>query len=215
MRRFIVKKVSFLYALILCILLWIGGIFLIWNRVELLEPSIYHSVSLVPYNHVGLLLWTNPNTKDHENIFFRTRIDTAVKLYTARKIRSILVSGDNRNKNYNEPASMWKALIAQWIPKEVIYYDYAGLRTLDSIIRAKEIFWQNSFTIISQDFHLKRALYIAQWFHIQAIGFSAWEIDFFIAPRVYLREIGARFMAYIDILFHIWPKHLGNTEYIP
>ena len=84
-----------------------------------------------------------------------------MELFQAGKISRILVSGDNRRMNYNEPVEMRKALIAHGIPDSVIVMDFAGIRTLDSVIRAKKVFGQDRFTIISQRFHNERALYIA------------------------------------------------------
>lgn len=104
------------------------------------------------------------------NVFFSTRIEAAKTLYERGKIKHILVSGDNSTAAYNEPESMRKALLKAGIPKEDITLDYAGFRTLDSVVRANVIFGQeNGFTIISQPFHVERALFLARANGIDAI----------------------------------------------
>lgn len=110
------------------------------------ETYIYSTVSDIPYNKVGLLLGTSPKLKSGKaNLYFDYRIKAATKLYNAGKVKYILVSGDNRRNSYNEPEEMKKALIAAGIPDQRIILDYAGLRTLDSVVRAHLIFWFGAF----------------------------------------------------------------------
>ena len=116
------------------------------------------------------MLGTSPKLRNGEdNLYFLYRIQATADLYKAGKISYILISGDNSRSNYNEPESMKQALIRLGIPSKVIYLDYAGLRTLDSVVRAKKIFGQNSITIISQKFHNERAIFIAQAYGIDAL----------------------------------------------
>jgi len=105
------------------------------------------------------------------------------------------------------------ALIKAWIPEDGITLDYAGFRTLDSIIRAKEIFSiHGNVTIISQPFHIERALFIADAYDIDAIWFWAANISLKFWAYPYLREIGARWVALYDIIFWTDPIVLGNKE---
>lgn len=90
------------------------------------------------------------------------RLDAAKELYDAGKIEYILVSGDNSTQQYNETDTMKADLVEMGIPEEKIYGDYAGFRTLDSVVRARDIFGQESYIIITQRFHLERALYLAR-----------------------------------------------------
>jgi SanA protein len=137
------------------------------------ETYIYSTVSDIPYNKVGLLLGTSPKLKSGKaNLYFDYRIKAATELYNAGKVKYILVSGDNRRNSYNEPEEMKKALIAAGIPDQRIILDYAGLRTLDSVVRAHLIFGLERFTLISQQFHNERAIYLAQQSHLQAIVIS-------------------------------------------
>ena len=177
------------------------------------KDSIYQHADDIPYNKVGWLLGTNPvGPTGHANLYFTYRIDATVQLYRAGKISYVLVSGDNHSKEYDEPMAMKEALMQQGIPDSVIVLDYAGFRTLDSIIRAKEIFGQSAFTIISQHFHNERAIALAKHYGISAIGYDAKDV----ARRAtsvkvsILRESLARVKMYLDFLFHKQPKFLGD-----
>lgn len=173
------------------------------------ESSIYGAVRELPYNKVGLLLGTSPVGRNgKENLYFKYRIEAAVQLYKAGKISYILLSGDNHTKEYDEPKYMKKALLSKGVPEEAIVLDYAGFRTLDSVVRAKEVFGQNSFTIISQKFHNERAVYLAHHYGISAVGYNAREVKRLNIPV--LRESLARVKMFLDILFHKKPKFLGE-----
>ncbi len=168
--------------------------------------QVYDSVNAIPKNKVGLLLGTGKYAaRGNINLFYKYRIDAVVKLYKAGKIEYILVSGDNSRKDYDEPTDFKKDLIAQGIPEDKIFLDYAGFRTLDSIVRAKEIFGQTSITIISQKFHNQRAIYIAKQFGIDAVGFNAKDVY-----NSHFREYLARSKASLDLVFNVQPKFLGE-----
>lgn len=168
--------------------------------------QVYDSVNAIPKNKVGLLLGTGKYAASGNiNLFYKYRIDAVVKLYKAGKIEYILVSGDNSRKDYDEPTDFKKDLIAQGIPEDRIFLDYAGFRTLDSVVRAKEIFGQTSITIISQKFHNQRAIYIAKQFGIDAVGFNAKDVY-----NSHFREYLARSKASLDLVFNVQPKFLGE-----
>ena len=163
------------------------------------ETYIYSTVSDIPYNKVGLLLGTSPKLKSGKaNLYFDYRIKAATELYNAGKVKYILVSGDNRRNSYNEPEEMKKALIAAGIPDQRIILDYAGLRTLDSVVRAHLIFGLERFTLISQQFHNERAIYLAQQSHLQAIGYSAQDVSAYAGFKTNLRELLARVKVFVD-----------------
>ncbi|NRD20726.1 YdcF family protein [Winogradskyella eckloniae] len=167
----------------------------------------YNDVDSIPKNTVGLVLGASRlASSGNINLFYKHRVDAAVALYKAGKIEYILVSGDNSRKDYDEPTDFKNDLIEKGIPAERIFLDYAGFRTLDSIVRAKEIFGQDALTIISQKFHNERAIYIAQHFGIDAIAYNA--KDVFKRPA---REYLARAKASLDLLFNVEPKFLGDT----
>lgn len=177
----------------------------------------YTDINKIPKNHVGLVLGTSSRLQNGKvNLFFRNRILAAKQLYDADKIEYILVSGDNRMMNYNEPITMRQNLIKLGVPKDKIIMDFAGFRTLDSVIRSSKIFQQDSITIISQEFHNKRALYIAKTHNINAVAFNAKSVSFSYALNIYIREIFARVKMFIDIyITHTEPHFLGAPEVIP
>ncbi|MCB0381469.1 MAG: YdcF family protein, partial [Flavobacteriales bacterium] len=138
------------------------------------KKLIYQNVSKLPNADVALVLGTSRYTATgYANLFFKYRIKAAVDLYKTGKVKHIIVSGDNSLFEYNEPREMRRALVREGIPIEAITLDFAGFRTLDSVVRCKEVFGQNNFIIISQEFHVARALFIAKKFNISAIGYAA------------------------------------------
>ncbi len=175
------------------------------------QSMIFDDINTVKANKVGLLLGTSNKLSDgRHNLFFQYRIDVAVQLYRAHKIDYILVSGDNHIKYYNEPEDMKKALLAQGVPDSAIVLDFAGFRTFDSVVRCKEVFGQETFTIISQKFHNERALYIAKSKNINAIAFNAKDVAAYDGFKTKLREKFARVKVFIDLLFDNQPRFLGE-----
>ncbi|MEM7183418.1 MAG: ElyC/SanA/YdcF family protein [Spirochaetota bacterium] len=173
--------------------------------------KLYRSVKKIPYNRVGLLLGTIKTLPNGRiNLYYIYRIHAASKLYHSHKIDYILVSGDNSRKTYDEPTTIKKDLQAKGIPENRIYLDYAGFRTLDSVVRAQKVFGQNKFTVISQRFHNERAVFLASRNNIQAIGFNAKDVTVFYGLKTKIRERFARVKMFLDILFGIRPKFLGK-----
>ena len=210
------KKKLFYITLIIAILCVISIFICDWTIKKNAVSCIYTEISDIPANNVGLLLGTSPKLKSgNNNLYFDYRIDAAVELYKAGKINYILISGDNRKEEYNEPEEMKKALIAAGIPDQRIILDYAGLRTLDSVVRAHLIFGLERFTLISQQFHNERAIYLAQQSHLQAIGYSAQDVSAYAGFKTNLRELLARVKVFVDIVTNKAPKHLGEKVKIP
>jgi len=181
------------------------------------KGRIYSSIQNMPKRGVALVLGTAKYVRRGKiNYFYKYRIDAAIKLYKAGKVRAILVSGDNATKYYNEPARMKKDLIKRGIPSDKIYMDFAGFRTLDSILRAKEVFGLKKYIIVSQKFHLQRALFIAQKSGADAIGFVAKDVPRTVAAfKMRMREYAARVKAFLDIyILHTTPKFFGKFEKI-
>ncbi|HUC80682.1 MAG TPA: ElyC/SanA/YdcF family protein [Flavisolibacter sp.] len=180
------------------------------------EGKLYSNVDSIPYNKVGLLLGTAKFlASGYTNYYYQYRIDAAVQLYKARKVSYFVISGDNSRKDYNEPSLMRSDLIAQGVDSTHIYLDYAGFRTFDSMVRLREIFGQQSATIISQPFHNERALYIASKEGIAAVGFNAKDVNARAGLKVQLREKLARTKVFLDYLFGNSPKFLGEKISIP
>lgn len=183
------------------------------NETKLLQTS---NIENIKYCKTALLLGTSKYLKSgHKNDYFFERIVATTKLYRSNKFRYIIISGDNSRLNYNEPLDMKNELILNGIPDSVIYLDYAGFRTFDSVIRANEIFGQDSLLIVSQKFHNERAIFIARKNKIFAIGFNAEDVNLYNGFKTSLREYLARTKVFIDILLNVKPKFLGEKVIIP
>ncbi len=170
----------------------------------------------IPHNHCGVVLGTSKyQTNGKKNLYYSNRIKAAVELYNRNKIDYIIVSGDNRNRNYNEPITMYNDLVLAGIPGAKIILDYAGFRTLDSVVRGKEVFGQNKFTIISQSFHNQRATYIAHKKGIEAIAFNAEGLSENDDFKLQVREIAARVLVIFDMLTAKQPHFLGEKIVVP
>ena len=171
----------------------------------------FSKVEDVPHNKVGLVLGTGKTMEGgFINPYYQYRVNAAVKLWKNHKIQSIIISGDNSTTDYNEPADFRKDLIKLGVDSNHIYLDYAGFRTFDSMIRLKKIFGQDSVTIISQQFHNERALYIAKREGIVAIGFNARDVNVKQSLWMQVRERLARVKLFVDYLAGTEPKFLGE-----
>ena len=207
------KTYKKILLLILAAVLICLGTIIICNNIIIKKshPFIYNDLEKLPFNKTGLILGTSRNFKGGApNLYFDNRIQTAVALFKAKKIKYIIVSGDNSKISYNEPIMMKKALVKLGVPDSCIFLDYAGFRTFDSVIRCREIFGQNSYTIISQRFHLERAIYISHKFGIGAIGFEAKDVGWSQGFKTKIREYLARVKVFWDIHTGEKPKFLGK-----
>jgi len=147
----------------------------------------------------------------NRNLYYKYRIEAAIKLYTSGKCRKIIVSGDNGTKYYNEPKAMKEDLIRAGVRKEDIICDYAGFRTLDSIVRFKKIFGRQRGVVISQKFHNERAIYIGRAYGIELYGYNALDVGVRTGLKVRLREILSRVKCVLDVeLLHTGPRFLGK-----
>ncbi|WP_298780459.1 ElyC/SanA/YdcF family protein [uncultured Polaribacter sp.] len=204
--KIIKKNIRYFFILSLLAIV-IANLVVINNAKE----KIFSSTKLIPKNEVGLLLGTSKTLiNGQQNFYFTYRVNAAVELFKAGKIKFILISGDNRTKNNNEPKDFKDELLKRGIPENKIYLDYAGFRTLDSVVRLKEIFGQNSVTMISQEFHNERAIYLAEHFGINAIGYNAKDVTNSFGFKTQVREYFARVKVFVDIIFNVEPKFLGK-----
>ncbi len=172
------------------------------------DQHLYHSIDELPYNRVGLVLGTSPRVRDgRENPYFINRMEAAASLYHNDKVDYLIVSGDNRSRYYNEPEYMRQALIELGVPYSVIFPDRAGVRTYESVLRAREVFNLTDITIISQRFHNQRAVYIAKQKGMNAIAFNAADVHQEMNDRTRVREWFAKSKVFWDLLVS------GETDY--
>ena len=182
-----------------------------WRISSKAEGKCFSSVDKIEKRKVGLVLGCAPQLSNGlTNAFFLYRMQAAARLFHAGKVRFLLVSGDNHHKSYDEVSAMKEALVQLKVPAEKVFCDYAGFRTHDSIIRAKEVFQEEKITIISQKFHNERALMIAESQNIDAIAYNAADVLAVGGLKTSLREKLARVKTFIDLSFGKKSKFLGN-----
>ena len=179
------------------------------------QPYIYDEVQTLPHRQVGVVLGTSKYYRTGViNQYYLYRIQSAINAYNSGKVKYLLLSGDNAQQSYNEPSTMRRDLIAASIPASDIVLDYAGFRTLDSIVRTRKVFDTNDFIIITQRFHCERALFIALHMGIQAQCFAVPSPKNMLSVRS--REIFARLGALTDLyLLKREPRFLGPLIPIP
>lgn len=202
------------------LLLFVAGIiFIAWANYSIkkdTEANVSYQISDVPKMKTALLLGTGKTLSNGQpNAYFYNRIQAAADLYKSGKVKYIIVSGDNSQKNYNEPEDMQMALMEYGVPKDNIFLDFAGFRTLDSVVRAKEIFGQNQLIIVSQKFHNERAVFLAKQNGMQAFGYNAPDVNKYAGLKTNLREYFAKAKAYLDLLLGVEPKFGGDKISIP
>jgi vancomycin permeability regulator SanA len=196
-------------------LLGVGGlgllliVFLNGWVIRAADGKIYTKIENVPAQDVGLVLGAGPGS-----LYFEDRLDAGAALYHAGKVRHLIVSGegDPQDPYGSETALMQTGLIKRGVPKAAITRDDAGYRTLDSMARARKVFGLKSVIIVSQPFHLPRAIYLAQEWGLDAVGYAAVDPggDFY---HTYFREWGARIKAVLDAQFlNTPPRLLGPPQ---
>ena len=176
--------------------------------------KIFRSKETIPTNDVALVLGTAKKTsRGNPNLHFNQRIEAAAALFKAGKVRHLLVSGDNSVKNYDEPTDMRDALVEAGVPKDAISCDYAGLRTLDSVVRAKTVFGLTNFTIVTEEFHCPRSVWIARRHGLNVVAFAAPDLSVRWSARVKMREALARVWCAIDLyVLNRQPKFSGPPQ---
>ncbi|PMH46897.1 membrane permeability protein SanA [Vibrio sp. 10N.286.49.B3] len=177
------------------------------------QDRIIRKIDDVPLFDVAVVLGTSKYLGKTLNEYYTHRIDAAITLYKQKKVSQFLLSGDNAHRSYNEPWTMKRDLLKAEVPEDVIYLDYAGFRTLDSIVRTKKIFDRDRFLIITQKFHCERALFIAHSFDIDAHCLAVSGPTHHSGYSIRLREVFARSKAFLDLfILNTQPKFLGPKE---
>lgn len=146
------------------------------------------------------------------NTSLEDRLLAGIDLYQAKKTKKLLVSGDNRSADYNEPMAMKQFLVEKGIPEKDIVLDYAGRRTYDSCYRAKEIFDLASLIVVTQEYHLPRALYLCNRLGIDAVGVGADKREYQGMIQRTIRETGASLLAWFNARGIVAQPVLGKKE---
>ena len=175
---------------------------------------LYDRAEEVPHRRAALVLGCSRETDGQPNLYYRYRLDAAEALWRAGKVDAILVSGDNSRSDYDEPGSMKADLVDRGVPSAYITADFAGFRTLDSVIRAGEVFGLEEYIGVSQPFHCQRAVYLASQKGQSVIGYCAADVGGGSGVRVRVRETLARAAAILDVLRSKRSRFLGRREEI-
>lgn len=188
-----------------------------WRIESVARQRCLDAVEGVPEAPVAVVLGAAPRLADGRvNLFFRPRLEAAARLFKAGKVKALIVSGDNGSKNYDEPTEMKRVLIELGVPEGKIVCDFAGFRTLDSMVRAKEVFGQSRFIVVSQRFHNERAVYLARASGIEAWGLNAKDVPVALSLKTFLREKLACVKAVLDVnVLHTQPRFLGGKVVVP
>jgi SanA protein len=187
-----------------------------WRVRKNAQNKTFDTVESTPNFRTGLVLGTSKYVRSGRiNLYYKNRIEATFQLWKAGKIKNLIISGDNGTVEYNEPETFKADLVKLGMDSNRIFLDYAGFRTFDSVVRAKEVFGQDSICFISQKFHNERALYIASQKGIVSIGFNAKDVNLKYGIRVRIRETFARAKVMLDTWFGKSPKFLGDPVRIP
>lgn len=182
-----------------------------WKIPHDTKDYIYSNADDIPEQKAALVLGAARYIGNRQNLYFTYRIQAAKELYEAGKVKVFVVSGDNRTKDYNEAQDMREALVEAGVPDSIIHMDYAGLRTLDSVVRMSKIFGQDSFIVVSQKFHNERAVFIARQKGLDAYGYNAKDLRLSKwSFKTKIREVFARVKVFVDIVTNKQPRHLGE-----
>ncbi len=195
--------------LLLVLLCALGALLVPLYMIATTSSAIYASSATVPSEPVAMILGASVSSDGALSPVVRERADTAVALYHTHKVEKILVTGDDGSLAYNEVYPIGKYLLFAGVPQSDIFLDYAGFDTYSSMYRARSVFGVTSLIIVSQRFHLPRALYISRSLGLTAYGVDASRVGDSYAYN-FLREVPASSKALWDILSHRVPKYLGT-----
>lgn len=213
------KKIIRFFGRIVLVLIFLTltGLFLPRFVMQLFASPRTFTVETVPPVRVGIVFGAGLLRDGSAGPVLSDRVLTAVKLYEAGKVDILLMSGDNRFVDYNEPEAMRQYALERGIPDEDIVLDYAGRRTYDTCYRAKYIFGVNSAVLVTQGFHMPRALTLCNWFGLSSVGVEADNRYFLKRSRAWwnFRETFAIFQAAWDLLVTKPLPVMGDPELLP
>lgn len=173
------------------------------------KTYIYSSIKKFPKNDVGIIFGAGINGNQPSK-YLKDRLDAGIMLWKAKRINKILLSGDNGRDEYDELTVMKNYCFHHGVDTTKIFVDYAGFDTYSTMYRAKHIFKIKRATLISQKYHLNRAIYIGNQLGVKSVGYSANQGEYLGYDYVTFREYLSIFKAYFDVLRNREPKFLGG-----
>lgn len=173
------------------------------------KTKIYYSIKKFPKNDVGIIFGAGINGNQPSK-YLKDRLDAGILLYKAKRINKILLSGDNGRDEYDELTVMKNYCYSHGVDTTKIFVDYAGFDTYSTMYRSKHIFKIKRATLISQEYHLNRAIYIGNQMGIKSAGYSANQGEYLGYKYVCFREYLSIFKSFFDVLRNREPKFLGT-----
>ena len=203
------KKLVFYFLLISASVL-----FVIWGlHAYILNTSssrIFHTMETLPPSHTVIILGASVHSDGKLSPILQDRVDTGLKLYNNGKVKRFLLTGDNRHSNYDEVNSMKNYLLDKNVPESHIFTDPAGIDTYDSMYRSRAIYEVPSAIVVTQQFHLPRTIFIAQYLGLNYSGFPADSRQYKTEAGLKRREKLANFKAIYELLIHQKPANMGK-----
>lgn len=194
----------------MAVLIWVAVLLVNWRVDSIGKPKIYRDLSQVPQSHTAIVLGASVYANGKLSPILKDRVDSALELYKAGKVKRFLLSGDHGQDNYDEVSTMKDYLNGKGIPDEDIFLDHAGFDTYDSMFRADYIFKVDSAIVVTQNFHLPRALYISDRLGLNFIGYSADKRKYQSIESLEHRENIANIKAFWEVLINKKPTYLGD-----
>jgi SanA protein len=184
----------------------------VYGDVQTEAASIHHSPASAPCRPVAIVFGAGYSAQGLSPVL-ADRVRTAVDLYRSHRVKKLLMTGDNSRRDYNEPEAMRQFAVALGVPERDIVLDYAGFRTYDSLFRARDIFGVRQALLVTQSYHLPRALYTAHRLGIDAEGVAAERRRYAEQSSLDRREVLAVFNAWLQTnITHPHPHFLGRRE---
>ncbi len=177
------------------------------------KSQVFNDIPSLPVNRDGLLLATGKLMENGRvNQHFVRRVDAAAALYRAGKVQRLILSGD---KAHDEPMELKRALLTRGVPESALVLDNSGLRTLNSVVRARDVFHCGNLTIISERFHDFRALFLSRYYGIHAVAYAPPDLPFRWMLKSTLRESLARVKAILDLyILHTKPTVASGSPLV-
>lgn len=189
-----------------------------WLIHHAAKGRIYSDVTRLPFNNVGLVLGTSPtnNYNGDPNQHFMHRLQTAAALYHGGHVKHLLLTGNNDLHGYDEPADMRAVLLKLGVPESATTLDPAGFRTLDSVVRARDVYGQHRFTVITDHFHSYRTVFLARHYGIDAVAFPSEDVELKWSFKSRVREVFADVKACLDLyVFHTKARQVDDPVVLP
>ncbi len=204
MRRLMIVAIVLLSLLILAFI-----VYKLWVDSQAQGLTYSYDAPNLPHNHVGLVFGAGLNASGGPSAILYDRVATAADLYKEKKVDKLLMSGDNSETSYNEVEVMRRTAVGLGVLDKDIVLDYAGFNTWDSCYRAREVFGLKSATLVTQKFHLPRALHSCNYLGVKSIGVSA-DRQHYNTFDNEVRELPALFANAIRVIVNDRPRYLGD-----